>query len=58
MDANSGALWSEADISGLKNEIAHGPTVVQTARFLCRDEHEIREKMKELGLIVRTKASP
>jgi hypothetical protein len=53
MDANSGAPWSEADISDLKNEIARGRTVAQTARFLCRDEHEVREKMKEIGLVVR-----
>ena len=53
MDANSGEPWSEADISDLKNEIARGCTVAQTARFLCRDEHEIREKMEELGLTGR-----
>lgn len=53
MDANSGEPWSEADISDLKNEIGRGRTVAQTARFLCRDDYEIREKMKELGLVVR-----
>jgi hypothetical protein len=53
VDANSGEPWSEADISDLKNEIARGRTVAQTARFLCRDEQEVREKTKELGLTVR-----
>ena len=50
MDANSGKPWSKMDISDLRNEIAHGRTVAQTASFLCRDEGEVREKMKELGL--------
>ena len=53
MDANSGEPWSEADISDLKNEITRGRTVAQTARFLCRDEQEVRKKTKELGLTVR-----
>ena len=55
MDANSGEPWSEADIRDLKNEIAHGRTFAQTASFLCRDEDEVREKMKELGLVERTR---
>jgi hypothetical protein len=51
MDANSGEPWSDADISDLKNELDHGRTVAQTASFLCRDEDEVREKMKELRLV-------
>jgi hypothetical protein len=50
MDANSGKPWSKMDVSDLRNEIAHGRTVAQTASFLRRDEDEVREKMKELGL--------
>jgi hypothetical protein len=46
MDANSGEPWSEMDISDLTNEIAHGGTVAQTARFLCRDQDD---KMEKLG---------
>jgi len=53
MDANSGKPWSKMDISDLRNEIAHGRTVAQTASFLCRDEDGVREKMKELGLVER-----
>jgi hypothetical protein len=45
MDANSGEPWSEADISDLKNEIAHGRTIAETASFLCRDVYEVRAKM-------------
>ena len=41
MDANSGAPWSKMDVSDLRNEIAHGRTVAQTASYLCRDE-EVR----------------
>jgi hypothetical protein len=51
MDANSGEPWSEMDISGLTNEIAHGRTIVEKASFLCRDEDEVRQKVKELGLV-------
>ena len=53
MDANSGKPWSKMDISDLRNELAHGRTVAQTASFLCRDEDGVREKMKELGLVER-----
>jgi len=53
MDANSGAPWSEMDIADLTNEIAHGRTVAQPASFLCRAEDEVRDKMKELGLVER-----
>jgi len=51
IDAHSGETWSEADISDLKNELAHGRTVAETASFLCRDEDEVRQKAKELGLL-------
>ena len=55
MDANSGKPWSKMDISDLRNEIAHGRTVAQTASFLCRDEDQVREKIKELGLVERSR---
>jgi hypothetical protein len=51
MDANSGEPWSEMDISDLTNELAHGRTMAETASFLCRDEDEVRQKAKELGLL-------
>ena len=35
MDANSGEPWSEADISDLKNEIAHGRTIAEKPRASC-----------------------
>ena len=53
MDANSSEPWSEMDISDLTYDIARGRTVAETASFLCRDEDEVRKKMKELGLVER-----
>ena len=50
MDANSGAPWSEMDIADLTHSLDYGDTFAQTASFLCRDEDEVREKMKELRL--------
>jgi hypothetical protein len=38
------------DIAGLTNEIAHGRSMAETASFLCRDEDEVRQKARELGL--------
>jgi hypothetical protein len=55
-DANSGEPWSEMDIADLTNSLAHGDTFAQTARFLCRDEDEARQKAKELRLVQRTVA--
>ena len=50
MDANSDEPWSQADISDLTKELAHGRTMAETASFLCRDVYEVRAKMKELRL--------
>ena len=47
---NSGKEWSEMDIEDLASSLAYGRTVAEVADFLCRDEDEVREKMKELGL--------
>ena len=51
MDANSGKPWSEMDISDLTHSLDYGDTFAQTASFLCRDEDEVRQKAKELGLV-------
>ena len=50
MGANSGEPWSDMDITDLKDSVAYGDTIAETASFLCRDEDEVREKMKELRL--------
>jgi hypothetical protein len=48
---NSGEPWTAKNISNLTNEIAHGRTIAETASLLCRDEDEVRQKAKELGLV-------
>jgi hypothetical protein len=50
MDANSGEPWSEADISDLKNEIAHGRTIAGNRELPVPGMYEVRAKMKELRL--------
>jgi hypothetical protein len=51
MDVNSGKPWSEMDLSDLRDSIDCGDSFAEVALFLCRDEHEVRAKAKELGLI-------
>jgi hypothetical protein len=53
MDANSGEPWSKMDIRDLKNSLAYGNTIADAACMLCRDEPEVRQKAKELGLVER-----
>jgi hypothetical protein len=50
MDAKSGEPWSKTDLDDLKASLAFGNRIAATASMLCRDEDEVREKAKELGL--------
>ena len=50
MDANSGEPWSKIDLDDLKASLAFGNRIAATANMLCRDEDQVREKAKELGL--------
>jgi hypothetical protein len=50
MDANSGEPWSEMDLEDLRHSLDYGNTFAATARFLCRDEDEVRHKARALGL--------
>jgi hypothetical protein len=50
MDANSGEPWSEMDVEDLRHSLDYGNTFAATARFLCRDEDEVRQKARALGL--------
>ena len=50
MDATSGEHWSKTDLDDLKASLAFGNGIAATANMLCRDEDEVREKAKELGL--------
>ena len=45
------------DIADLTNDVNIGLTVAQMASFLCRDEDEVRVKMKELGLVAHPRNS-
>jgi hypothetical protein len=51
MDANSGEPWSEMDIADLTHSLAYGNTMADAASLLWRDEDEVRQKAKELGLV-------
>jgi hypothetical protein len=55
MDVNSGEPWSEMDIQDLRASLDFGNTYADAASMLCRDEDEVRQKAKELGLIERRK---
>ena len=50
MDANSGEPWSEMDLEDLRHSLDYGNTFAAAASFLCRDEDEVRQKAKALGL--------
>jgi hypothetical protein len=47
---NVGKAWSQMNVCDLKNHLAQGSWVAETAEFLMRSEREVREKMEELGL--------
>jgi hypothetical protein len=55
MDANSGEPWSEMDIQDLRASLDFGNTYADAASMLCRDEHEVRQKARELGLAEQRK---
>jgi hypothetical protein len=50
MDVNSGEPWSEMNIADLTHSLAYGNTIADAASMLCRDEEEVHQKAKELGL--------
>jgi hypothetical protein len=51
-DINDDKEWSEMDIADLRNHIAHGCSLQETAQFLCRSgtELDVAAKAKALGL--------
>ena len=51
MDVNSGKPWSEMDIVDLTRSLDYGNTFAKSASFLCRDEDEVRQKARQLGLV-------
>ena len=55
MDANSGEPWTEMDIQDLRASLDFGNTYADAASMLRRDEDEVRQKAKELGLVEHRK---
>ena len=55
MDANSGEPWFEMDIQDLGASLDFGNTLADAASMLCREEDEVRQKARELGLVERRK---
>jgi len=51
VDANSGEPWSEMDLEDLRHSLDYGNTFAAAASLPCRDEDEVRQKAKELGLL-------
>ena len=39
------------DVARPPHWLAYGDTFAEAASFLCRDEDEVRQKAKELGLV-------
>jgi hypothetical protein len=51
---NEDKPWSDIDLFDLQSNIARGDLVEETAELLMRREGEVREKIRELQLKVRT----
>ena len=49
-DRNTGLPWSAEAIRDLKHDVAHGQSVAEIAKFLCRSEAEVAEQIEALGL--------
>lgn len=50
MNANSGEPWSEMDLWELKISMKYRRSFAEVAGFLYRDEEEVRDMAKALGL--------
>jgi len=48
MDINNGQPWSEMDLVDLNDGLWRGDWVAEIARFLCREEEEVRAKISRL----------
>ena len=49
---NTGKPWSEMDLLDLGNAVATGQSVAEIADFLCRTRQDVREKARELGIVL------
>jgi hypothetical protein len=59
-DIYDNAPWSETDIEDLKNHVAHGATLEETASCQCRagTYEDVARKARELGISLQTGACP
>jgi hypothetical protein len=53
--AQSGEPWTEMNIQDLRAYLDFGNTYADAASMLRRDEDEVRQKAKELGLVEHRK---
>jgi hypothetical protein len=53
-DLNAGKEWSKIDLLDLRHCAGRGDSVGEIATFLMRTEAEVREKMQELGLDLKS----
>ena len=52
---NSGKSWPKMDLEDLRASLDFGNTLADAASMLCREEDEVRQKARELGLVERRK---
>ena len=48
LKTNAGKPWAKSDLFFLKASVESGMSFAEVAGFLARDEHEVREKAREL----------
>jgi hypothetical protein len=51
-ELNAGKEWSKIDLLDLRHCAARGDTIAEIAAFLLRTEADVREKARELGLVL------
>ena len=44
-------IGTDFELRRARQRSAHDRTMAEIASFLCRDENEVRQKAKELGLV-------
>jgi hypothetical protein len=49
-NVNVGQPWSQADVTDLRRRLARENSIGFVADYLCRNEDEVRQKMRELGI--------
>jgi hypothetical protein len=52
-EADAGREWSDADIKELGDMLLRGLSIQEIARLLRRDQHDVRDKVVEVGRACR-----